>query len=281
MMNDQTAVSTADRTEQSFGGALRQHRTARKLSQMELSLVSGTSQRHISFLESERARPSRATVIRLAESLQVPLRERNHLLLLAGFAPAYAKRALLSGDMQPIRQALDRLLHYHEPYPAIIIDRGWNLVQANEAATRTMAAFGDIEQMWAATCPDVRRNILRLLLHPLGLRRVIRNFDEVARALVTRARQEAFRTPEVAGTLDAVLSVAKLRLKEEALTSQPTSPVLLTEFVIGGYAVRTFSMFSSFGTAFDVTADELVVEHIFPADAESERFFQQLAQRTV
>src|SRR5258708_2276946 len=164
-----------------FGPMLRAWRRRRGASQLALALQSGVSQRHVSFLESGRAKPSREMVVQLSTALDVPLRQRNTMLLAAGFAPAYRETSLAAPELAAVRKAIDHMLKQQEPYPAVVIDRLWNLIQANEAANAfTIFLF---EGPPPAPPPGKPANLLRWLLDPKALRGKISNWEEVARHL--------------------------------------------------------------------------------------------------
>jgi transcriptional regulator with XRE-family HTH domain len=261
----------------SFGETLREARGSRKLSQLELAVEAGISQRHVSFLESGRARPSRSMVLQLSECLGLPLRLRNRLLISAGFAPLYAQRALDNPDMGPVRAAVERLLAHHEPFPAFVVDRGWNLLLGNRAAERMVGLLGSPEQVWRRVCGDAPPNPFKLTFHPDGLRPLIANIAALGPALLARARLEALEEPAMAALLDVVLAYpgipARWKLAEPA-THPP--PVMVVKMRLDGAVLNFFTMLSSFGTPQDLTTDTLRVEHIFPADAESEALLRWL-----
>jgi transcriptional regulator with XRE-family HTH domain len=261
-----------------FGAVLRETRGARKLSQLDLAVEAGISQRHLSFLESGRARPSRGMVLQLAESLDLPLRNRNHLLVAAGFAPLFPQRSLDSEAMAPVRQALQRLLAHHEPYPALVMDRGWNILMTNGALDRLIALPGDPALLWQRVCGDLPRNMLKLTFHPQGLRPLISNMAEVGAHLLSRARLEALEEPTVAQLLVQILAYpdtpARWKMAEPA-THPP--PVLATRMRLGDARLNLFTMLSTFGTPQDLTTDSLRIEHLFPADEESESLLRRLA----
>jgi transcriptional regulator with XRE-family HTH domain len=170
--------------EPQVGTLLRAWRGRRSLSQLELSLESRISARHLSFVETGRSKPSRATVIRLAEALQVPLRERNALLLAAGYAPVYTERAFASEEMATIRVALDRFLRAHEPYRALVVDRRHNLLAANDA----------LSALTAGCSPELLEqpaNAIRIALHPEGMAPRTANLAEWSARLLSRLRREA------------------------------------------------------------------------------------------
>ena len=265
---------------QTFGELLRTTRGARRLSQLQLAVEADVSQRHLSFLESGRALPSREMVLQLARALDLPLRERNHLLTSAGFAGIYPTRRLEAADMQPARAALELLLAHHEPYPAIVVDRAWNLFMANAVVPKVFGAMGDLDRMFRSVCGDRAPNVLELLLHPEGMQPYIRNFEDVAVPLLVRTAREALEHPHVQVVLDRVLRYPTIPARWRNLDLQriPSPlPVLATEFAIGDQRLEVFSMMTTFGTPLDLTTDELRVESFFPANAASEALLRALA----
>jgi transcriptional regulator with XRE-family HTH domain len=271
-----------NRSVQTFGELLRTTRGARRLSQLQLSVEAEVSQRHLSFLESGRALPSREMVLQLARALDLPLRERNHLLISAGFAGIYPTRPLEVADMKPVRAALELLLAHHEPYPAIVVDRAWNLFMANRAVPIVFGAIQDLEAMFRSVCGDRAPNVLELLLHPDGMQPYIRNFEDVAVPLLVRTAREALEHPHVQVVLDRVLRYPTIPARWRNLDLQRISsplPVLATEFAVGDQRLEVFSMMTTFGTPLDLTTDELRVESFFPANAASEALLRALAGR--
>ncbi len=237
-----------------LGTLLRDWRRRRHLSQLDLALEAGVSARHLSFLETGRSKPSRAMVLRLAGELDVPLRERNRMLLAAGYAPAYGERTIDAPDMTPVREALDLVLRGHEPYPAVVIDRWWNLVAANRA----------IAPLIAGIPPELLGNVLRLSLHPDGLAPRIANLGEWRAHLLDRLRRE------VALTADPAL--AELLEEAEAYPGEP-APATAEHAIAVPLRLRTeagelsfLSTVATFGTAIDVTVAELSIEAFLPAD---------------
>lgn len=261
-----------------FGDALRGLRKARDLSQMALAEVAATSQRHVSFLELGRSRPSRHMVLQIAESLRLSLQNRNRLLLAAGFAAAYPQRDLESPDMQPLKQALQRMLRHHKPYPAIVVNRRWDLVLMNGVVARLFAMVGDGAEIWRKVAPDGRRNVLKMIFHCDGLRPYVRNFDDVARMLLGYLQREAAESAAAAEMLEEVLRESGLprRLRATEPMPQPT-PVFAIQLEANGVKLSLFTMISTFGTPQDVTAEELRVGSFYPADEESEAFLRNLA----
>lgn len=276
-MSTLTPISDARSADASFGRVLRDTRGARKLSQLDLAVEAGISQRHLSFLESGRARPSRAMVLQLAESLNLPLRHRNRLLVAAGFAPVFPQRPLDSEAMAPVRQALERLLQHHEPFPALVMDRGWNILMANRSMERMTALLGDADTVWRRVCGDGPRNMLKMTFHPQGLGPLLENMAEVGAHLLARARLEALEEPEVARLVDEILAYPGIpaRWKTAEILSHP-APVLPARLKLGEARLNLFTMLSTFGTPQDLTTDSLRVEHLFPADAESEALLRRL-----
>ena len=265
-----------------FGPMLRTWRRRRGASQLALALQSGVSQRHVSFLESGRARPSREMVVQLTTALDVPLRQRNAMLLAAGFAPVYRETNLAAPELTPVRQAIDRILKKHEPYPAVVIDRLWNLQQANEAAQAfTVFLF---EGPPPPPPPGKGPNLLRWLLDPKALRPKVMNWEEVARYLVSTTYAEILADggepkalayiEEVMAYPDVPASFRKVRFEERP------SPVLTIDYLVGGKSLSLFTTISTLGTPQDITLQEVRVECFFPADDRSDALFKSLAARS-
>ncbi|MEU4405409.1 helix-turn-helix domain-containing protein [Streptosporangium sp. NPDC023963] len=251
-------TSTSERG--GFAGVLREWRGRRGVSQLDLALRAGTTQRHVSFIESGRSTPGRAMVVRLAESLEMPLRERNALLLAAGYAPAYPETRFDDPELEPVRIALEGVLRGHHPYPAVIVDRHGDLVSANNA-------------FWALTegvashllAPPV--NVPRLLLDPRGMAPRIINLDVWAWHVIDHLRLEAARNPD--GRLEALVTeLTKLlpdRLRKPGPDHLGFAVPLRLRF--GDGELRLLTTLTHFGTAVDVTVAELRMEAFLPADA--------------
>ena len=260
-------------TRHAVGDLLRDWRQRRRLSQMDLALDAGVSTRHLSCVETGRARPSPALLMAVAERLEVPLRERNAMLLAAGYAPRYAERPLQGSDMQPVLDALKRLLKAHQPYPGVVLDRRWNVVLANEAAL-ALTALLPVELCTPHT------NIYRASLHPQGLARFTRNLPDWATHLLGNLRRA------ISATGDTQLLALEAEVMgypgvREALAQAdaPGDPPLLVPCVLD-LPMGTLSLFTtltSFGTPQDVTLQELCVEMFYPADADSEQLLRTLA----
>jgi transcriptional regulator with XRE-family HTH domain len=266
-----------------FGQMLRTWRGSRKLSQLELALQAGISQRHLSFLESGRSRPSREMVLGLTETLDVPLRERNALLAAAGFAALYRERSLQGAEMEPVRRALELTLKHHEPYPAVVVDRDWNLVMQNNASLRFFGLLGDPTVIWPRTCPDGRPNVMRLTFHPEGLRPYIANWEQLGPCMLNRLRREAatLSGPHGLSTLlEELLSYPGIPDQWKIPDwEHPLTPILPMELQKDGLRVSLFTMIAMFGTPQDITVDELRLETFFPGDKQSEALLLQLAQQ--
>ncbi|MDJ0387829.1 helix-turn-helix transcriptional regulator [Roseomonas sp. E05] len=248
----------------SIGALLRGWRQRRRRSQLDLALDAEISQRHLSFVESGRAAPSREMVLRLAEQLEVPLRERNALLLAAGFAPAFAERPLDHPAMAAAREAVERILQAHAPQPALAVDRHWHLVAANAAVAPLLEGVAEA----ALLAPPV--NVLRLSLHPRGLAPRIANLAEWRAHLLERLRRQ------VAASADPALAAL---LAELAALEAPEAGVgVAGEHPAAGLAVplelesragrlSLLSTTTVFGTPVEVTLSELAIEAFYPADA--------------
>ncbi len=260
-----------------FSELLKHWRGFRRLSQMDLALNADVSQRHVSFLESGRSKPSREMVVQLAESLQLPLRERNRLLNAAGYAPIYGETSLNDEELAPVRQALDLMLQHHEPYPAVVVNAHWDLLQANAAMLRLLQLVGDPAAMWQKVCPDQVPNIFKLSFHPQGLRPFISNFEEIAPLMINRSFRETHDHPKLLDLLEEVLNYPDIpsRWRTPDFTSH-LPPVLTMDLHAGEHALRLFSTITTFGTAQDVTTDELRVESFFPADESSKQLLMAL-----
>ena len=262
MSVDSALAAAAPSARTPIGELLRSWRRRRSLSQLELALEADVSSRHVSFLETGRARPSREMVLRLAEHLDIPLRERNRLLLAAGYAPLYAERSLQEPVMAPVHQALDRFLRAHEPYPAIVIDRHHNLVSANDA-------LGALLEGVAPELLEPPANALRVALHPSGMAPRTLNLEEWSAHLLHRLRREAALTgdPELRRLHDELAGYPGVRVqapREEASAGDLVVPLRLRA---GERELAFFSTISTFGSAVDITLDELTIEAFYPANA--------------
>ncbi len=255
-----------------FPRLLKAGRQRRRLSQLDLALSSGVSQRHVSFLESGRARPSRGMILQLSEALEVPLRERNTWLTAAGFAPIFGARPLDDPEMTQVMGAVRMMLASHEPFPALAVDRAWNIRLSNPPFDRLSALLG--ADLWTRVGGE-GRNLMRLFFHPGGLRPLVANWAAVAPLLWRRAEREA----EALGGEDMRRLLRELRPWQDADTLRAFSdgallPVLPLVIETAGLRLSLFTVIATFGTAQDVTADELRIESLFPADAATEALFR-------
>ena len=246
------------------GDLLRQWRGVRRLSQLALALEARTTARHVSFIETGRSQPSRAMVLRLARVLDVPIRERNQLLLAAGYAPVYPETGLAAEDAALVTAALTRMLESHEPYPAVVMDRHWNIVDRNRAA---QALFGWLLSDRAAG--EGPANLIRNFFDPQGLRPYVANWEEAANALLQRVHREAIGgvpDAETIALLDHVL--AQPGVPRPDLT-RPLTPIIPVTFARNGRTFSYFSAVTTLGTPQDALLQELRVECLHPADEET------------
>ncbi|HEY4278179.1 MAG TPA: helix-turn-helix transcriptional regulator [Conexibacter sp.] len=273
-----TSTITSPASAGGAGTLLRDWRRRRRLSQLDLALESGVSARHLSFIETGRSKPSAEMVLRLAEQLDVPLRDRNQLLLAAGYAPAFEERGLDAPEMAPVHDAIQRVLDGHDPYPALVVDRGWNVVAANHS----------LSLLTDGVAPELLRpptNALKLALHPDGLAPRILNLAQWREHLLARLGRQ------IAVTGDRDLSA----LMEE-ITAYPSPdggdepPPAAGHDLAGQIAVPLrvrvddaelsfLSIVATFGTAVDITVAELSIESFFPADAATAEAVRDFAGR--
>jgi transcriptional regulator with XRE-family HTH domain len=244
-----------------IGELLRYWRRERGKSQLDLSLDTGISQRHLSFVESGRSTPSRDLVSTVAEALNIPLRERNALLLASGYAPRYREESIDAGQMTMVSRAIDRMLEQQEPHPALVLDRYWNVIRTNQAAPRFFGSFIVLE---ARSKPC---NLLDLMFDPAGMRPFVEDWETVASGLLQRVRREAIgqvideRMAKLLATLRRYPGVADLKPDPT-----PESPVLPITFLQGNRRYSYFSLVTTVGTPQSVTAQELRIECMFPVD---------------
>lgn len=251
-----------------FGEVLKTWRQLRRLSQMDLALEAGVSARHVSFLETGRARPSRGMVMQLGAPLQLPPAAMNQLLIAAGLAPAYGQRVLEDAELAPLWQAAERMLETHAPYPAMVMDRHWRLLRLNAPAMQMLAITG-------LTLGD---SLIDALLDNAALRAALDNLAEVERHTLARLRTELSH----AGS-DLVLEQAIARLQAnidpdpgDATAVLPA--VIPARYRMGGQVLSFFSTITQFGGTGDVLMSELKIEHLFPADDMTRMLLETLAQ---
>jgi transcriptional regulator with XRE-family HTH domain len=263
------ATTSAARADQTFGRLLKEWRGRRSVSQLDLALAAQTTQRHVSFIESGRAVPSREMVLRLAATLGLPLRQQNALLLAAGYAPAWCQRELTAPGMEVVDRALDYMLAQHEPFPAFVVDRRWNLLRANRGAgTFVKFLIGP-----AAEKPsDDPVNLAIALMSLDGLRPLIVNWEEVAAHFLRGVQNDA----RIDGSTEAVALLKRLSDLVETLPADPSLPneaslpVLPIHFRRGETSLRMFTTIATLGTPRDITLDEIRIEFFFPIDEPTE-----------
>lgn len=263
-----------DSTAPAFGNLLRQWRTRRRLSQLALALEADVSQRHLSFVESGRATPGRDLVLRLADRLAVPLRDRNVLLVAAGFAPAYRERSLTDPDLAVAHRVVERVLTGHEPYPALAVDRHWTLLMANAPARALMA---DV----APTLLQPPVNVLHLSLHPEGLAPRIVNFREWRAHVVARLRRqvEDSADPVLARLMDELLAhpvPPGARAEGRTARGEYAGIAVPLELKTDAGVLSFLSTTTVFGTPTDISLSELAIEAFFPADDATAHAMRQL-----
>ncbi len=252
-----------------FGRHLKQWRRRRGLSQLDLAVRADMSQRHLSFIETGRSRPRKDVVHKVAEALEVPIRDRNTLLEAAGLAPNYPEVPLSDEAAAPFRDAIRKMLESHEPYPAFVINRWWDLIDANAAGRRIFLQNG-----------DGPINLVDAILGPGPMREMIENFSAVGWMFLRRMRREvADSGPDE--RLQELLERAEAYMKDVPFDIQgPGSELVVCPHLrIGDQVIRTVGIVARFGTAREVTLDELRVELVFPRDEEAEAFFKQNAQQ--
>jgi len=272
------ARPSASSADQALGRLLKEWRSRRGLSQLDLALAAHTTQRHVSFIESGRTMPSREMVLRLAATLGLPLRQQNTLLLAAGYAPAWREHGLSAPGMEVVDRALDYMLAQHEPFPAFVVDRRWNLLRANHGATK----FVEFLTGLAAVVPDAEPvNLAVALMSPQGLRPLIVNWGEVAAHFLRGVQNDAQidGTPETMALFSRLSALAEEPLLSEALPpDESTSPVLAIHFRRGDTSLRLFTTIATLGTPRDITTDEIRIEFFFPIDDAAEAICRQWAQ---
>lgn len=281
-------LTPGSKTALDFPGLLRYWRSRRGYSQLALSLAAGVSQRHISFLESGRSRPSREMVLALSERLGVPLRQRNRMLLAGGYAPAYSEHALVSPPLQMVQQAISLILAKQEPFPAVVLDRFWNLVDANPAYRRML------DMLLAGRAPAAledgggRINLMLTVFNPEGLWPVIENARQVGRYLLRRVWQELQVQANDQTAREIFARIAAWHpdmvgpggslLPDDDASEGPPPPVLPVTLCAGTFRASLFSTLTTLGIPQDVTLQELRIECFFPADDATRDVFEALAQ---
>ncbi len=263
------------RADRAFGELLKHWRSQRNFSQLDLSMASGVSQRHISFVESGRARPSRDMVLKLAVVLDIPLRQQNKLLTTAGFAPTYSECDLSAPEIAPIRRAIEFTLRQQEPYPAFVMDRYWNQVQMNQGAENLMGWL-----LAGQSVPDdIGPNLMKLMLHPEGAKNSVENWDAIAPHLIHRVHRETLaqgQDERSQALFNTLLTYPNIRELWQAPTDGNWQlPLLTVNFSKAGQQLSFFTTIATLGTPQDITLQELRLECMFPADKRTEQQFQK------
>lgn len=261
-----------------FGELLRQWRSARGTSQLALSGRARVSTRHLSYLETGRASPSREMVLMLAQAFEMPLRDRNSFLQAAGFAPMYRETPLHAQPVGPVRDAIDLLLRSTEPYPAFLLNRRADILATNETGQWLMATFNEDIHSFARPY-----NIGRLLTSPKGERKYIENWEDVARLSLARLRRElggAHARDSADEELLRTIEPVWAKLGDPPAVSEPLPVLITVRFRRGDLALNLFSIHAALGTQLDVTLQEVRVEMFFPADEQSKHLLERRAAHT-
>jgi transcriptional regulator with XRE-family HTH domain len=256
-----------------FGRLLKDWRGRRGFSQLDLALATRTTQRHLSFIESGRANPSREMILRLTATMNLPLRQQNALMLAAGYSPVWRERDLSAPDLAVVNSALDYMLAQHEPYPAFVLDRCWNLLRANRGALN-LTEF--LTGAASPPTPSEPINLAVALLAPDGLRPFIVNWQEVALHFMRGLQADAHADgrPETADLLKRLLAFPDVPVVSELTTlEEGQSPVLPMHFHRDGMSLWLFTTIATLGTPRDVTLEEIRIEFFFPMDEPTEEAF--------
>ena len=259
---------------------LQQSRKARRVSQLELSLRMGVSQRHVSFVESGRAKPSRELLVAWLQELEVPLAQRNAAMLQAGYAPVYSQQSLQDAPLLPAKEAILHLLRTHDPMPAFVLDAQWNLMHVNRGGR--WLALTLMPWLADALASGAPLNMLDALCHPEGFTKHLVNLDEVGPAFLSHLRDDASVQPSLAPKAEAFAALLRDRLGSHSLhTGWPRqlAPVLISRFATAHGELSFFSMFTTFGTPQDITLASLRVEHMFAADAQTKAVLKREVER--
>lgn len=273
-MDGPRAAAYGDSMKEIFGEVLRRHRQARRLSQLALSLDAGVSTRHLSYIETSRAQPSREMVLTLASALNLSLREQNELLLAAGYAPRYPETPLGATEMNDMRRAIELLLRRSEPFGAVALDSRWNVIMANESYARIIGLLTGEELRPWTVYREPTHNALRSFFQPGGIRRAVANWEEVARSMISRLVRERERgDPVLAALVEEVLAMPGV--------PRPGGPgsarlVIPLELDLNGVRLRLFTTIATIGTPQDITLEELRIESFHPADEVTEVLVRQL-----
>jgi transcriptional regulator with XRE-family HTH domain len=265
------------KTPMGIGAQLREWRTRRGLSQLELALDAGISARHLSFVETGRSKPGRELLLRITERLALPFRESNELLLAAGHAPAFPEHGLHDPELAPVREALELIISGHEPYPAVVVDRGWNVVAAS-SALQVLVQWIDPELL------EPPMNAMRVGLHPRGVARWVINLGDVHAYFAGRLERQVALTGDahLAALLEEVEGYPAPEPEHDPITEAAAgmilTPLMRFRNPAGGGELSFFATVAAFGTAAEVTTSELSIELAFPADAATAAALKELAR---
>jgi transcriptional regulator with XRE-family HTH domain len=261
---------TDHKTTRGFGSRLRWWRERRGLSQLELANAAEVSQRHVSFLENGRTKPSRDMALRLVTALDLPLRQQNAFLLAAGYAPMWRETEISAPELAVVNRALDHMLTQQEPYPAFVVDRWWNLLRANSGAEHLV-------ELLTGTKLSGPVNLADALISPAALRPLIANWSDVALYFLRGVQADAIAdgTSETAALLRRLLSYSGVpALAQAPSAADRQAPVLNIHFAKGEISLRMFTTIATLGAPLDVTLQEIRVECFFPADPETAKAFR-------
>jgi transcriptional regulator with XRE-family HTH domain len=256
-----------------IGDLLREWRAARRLSQLHLALAAGVSARHLSCIETGKAQPSRELIDRLAEALEVPMRDRNALLMSAGYAPGYRETEIAAPQMANARRAIELILKQQEPYPAVVFTRHWDLLMVNQGAARVFN--------WLRGGQSTERNVMRAVFDPRQLRPLIVNWEQVALDLIRHLQADiagAPRDPRTRALLQEILAYPGVpsRWRAREVWDAPAEPLWTVTYRKDGHDLTFFWTITTFGTAQDVTLEEIRIESHFPADDATDRLCREL-----
>jgi len=256
-----------------FGPLLRHWRTVRRLSQLDLSLAANVSSKHVSFLETGRARPSREMIGLLSVTLDIPLGDRNLLLQAAGYKECFSCMDIDLPEMEPVRRALNYSLNNHNPYPALVMDQEWNMLMCNEGYQRLFTHITSLRPNMPVT-----QNILEIFFDPNGLRPLVKNWEDVASLFLQRLHRERILYQNTkSDLLERLLAYPNIPSAwREVDLSRSAYPMACVTLQLGPGEIEIFSSLSMFGTAIDATMQRLIIEQYFPVDAESARILREI-----
>ncbi len=273
-------MQSTSNQETTFGNLLKYWRKQRNFSQLDLGLASDVSQRHISFLESGRANPSQEMILQLATVLDIPLREQNIMLTTAGFPPIYSESDLSSPEFEPIRKALDFIMLSQAQFPVLVMDRYWNLIQTNSASQQLINWLIDSQDLQKFFCIDGKINMMRLMLHPQGLKPFVVNWEEIGGNLIKRAYREALangNNEQPKKLYQEILTypdVPQLWKLSNSHTWQ--IPLLTLNLLKDGLNLNFFSAIATLGTPHDIMLQELRIETLFAVDEVTQKNLTKL-----